>query len=111
MRRRGRQARLDPGGRVGVGNGIHTRPAIQHVVAGSRVDEVVQPVAGAIGSAGGEQAQVLDIGPEAVGAEVAVDRIAATAGQDRIGFADPIAGAVHIVGIGTVATDQGVVAR
>ncbi|MNN02412.1 hypothetical protein D3C81_1150710 [compost metagenome] len=104
---------------IGIGRGIDTGAAIEDVVAGCCIDDVIKAVTGAVGSAGRQQTQVLDIVTQGVGAEVAIDAIGATGAGDSIGFADDIADIVDVVDVrtiaashpvGTAATIEGVVA-
>ncbi|MNI59254.1 hypothetical protein D3C73_1144080 [compost metagenome] len=91
---------------IGIGRGIDTGAAIEDVVAGSGIDDVVEAVTGAVGSAGRQQAQVLDVVTQGVGPKEAVDAIGAAGAGRGIGFADDIAGIVDVVAVGAIAADQ-----
>ncbi|MNC19425.1 hypothetical protein D3C75_673580 [compost metagenome] len=91
---------------IGIGQGVDTGAAIEDVVAGPGVDDVVEAVTGAVGNAGCQQAQVLDVVTQGVGPKEAVDAIGAAGAGRGIGFADDIAGIVDVVAVGAIAADQ-----
>ena len=109
-----RQADSDGAGGVDVAGGVVARAAAEHVVAGTGEEHVVQAVAVGIGRAGGEEAQVLDVGRHHMAAQHAHLVGAAAHGLD-----DHVAGVVEGVDvvaqpahhrIGAAAAVQGVVA-
>jgi hypothetical protein len=73
-----RQADGDAGGAgqaVGVGDGVGAAAAVEDVVAGTGVEDVVERVAGEVGGSRRENAAVLDVGRQGVGGESAVDGV------------------------------------
>jgi hypothetical protein len=55
---------------VGVGDGIDAGAAVEHVVAGAGVEDVVERVAGEVGGHRRQDAAVLDVGGQGVAARV-----------------------------------------
>jgi hypothetical protein len=95
------------GDAVGPGDGVGAGATVEDVVAGAGVEEVVEVVAGEVGGAGGEDARVLDVGPEGV-AEPRVKTRSAAARRAGIGFGDDVADVVDVVEVAAVAADHGV---
>ncbi|MNF52778.1 hypothetical protein D3C84_341370 [compost metagenome] len=94
--------------RMEIGGGIDAGPAVEDVVASPCEERVGEGVTGAVGGAGRQQAQVLDVGAQGIGAQGAVDAVGAAGGGRRAGLADDIEQVVDVIDIGAISPEHAV---